>query len=66
MTLWAESIDPLLGMLTLQGRPGILNMMAPPQLHTVTEDAYTFGSLRWDRPERAEQTPEQAIGESDR
>jgi len=36
------------------------------ELHTVTEDAYTFGSMRRDRPARAEQTPEQAIGESDR
>ena len=36
------------------------------ELHTVTEDAYTFGSMQRDRPARAEQTPEQAIGESER
>jgi hypothetical protein len=34
--------------------------------HTVTEDRFTFGSLRRDRPARADQTPEQAIGEGER
>ena len=36
------------------------------ELHTVTEDAYTFGSMHWDQPAHAVQAPEQAIGESDR
>jgi hypothetical protein len=36
------------------------------ELHTVTEDAYTFGSMHWDHPAHAVQAPEQAIGESDR
>lgn len=34
--------------------------------HSVTEDRFTLGSLRRDRPARAEQAPEQAIGEDER
>jgi hypothetical protein len=34
--------------------------------HTVTEDRFTVGSLKRDRPARADQAPEQAIGEGER